>query len=233
MKILNDNWLIFDDEMSLSKALAQEVLNIAKKSIFEKDCFSIVLTGGQSVLSLYKILSKADSNWDKWHIYIGDERFLPAGHKDRNDQTINEIWLDNSQIHKKNIYFIKAELGLLEARAEYEDTLKRIDKFDIVLLSMGEDGHIASLFPGHIYPKEQLVVIEQNSPKPPKERISMSYKQLNQSHYVFKLIMGESKQKAVTLLEQNVSLPIARVNGDCEKIYHLRPLNNSKFPSQI
>ena len=221
MKILNDNWLIFDDKMSLSKALAQEILNIAKKSIFEKDCFSIVLTGGQSVLSLYKILSKADSNWDKWHIYISDERFLPARHKDRNDQTINKIWLDNSTIYKKNIHFIKAELGLLEARAEYEDTLKRIDKFDIVLLSMGEDGHIASLFPGHIYPKEQLVVIEQNSPKPPKERISMSYKQLNQSHYVFKLIMGESKQKAVALFKKNANIPITKINGDCEKIYHL------------
>jgi len=221
MKILNDNWLIFDDEMSLSKALAQEILNIAKKSIFEKDCFSIVLTGGQSVLSLYKILSKADSNWDKWHIYIGDERFLPAGHKDRNDQIINEIWLDNSPVPKKNIHFIKAELGLLEARVEYENTLKKNDKFDVVLLSMGEDGHIASLFPNHVYPEEQMVVVEQDSPKPPKERVSMSYQQLNKAHYVFKLIIGESKQKAVTLLEQNVNLPIAKVNGDCEKIYHL------------
>jgi 6-phosphogluconolactonase len=221
MKILNDNWLIFDDEMSLSKALAQEILNIAKKSIFEKDCFSIVLTGGQSVLSLYKILSKADSNWDKWHIYIGDERFLPAGHKDRNDQIINEIWLDNSPVPKKNIHFIKAELGLLEARVEYENTLKKNDKFDVVLLSMGEDGHIASLFPNHVYPEEQMVVVEQDSPKPPKERVSMSYQQLNKAHYVFKLIIGESKQKAVTLLEQNVNLPIAKVNGDCNKIYHL------------
>ena len=221
MKILNDNWLIFDDEMSLSKALAQEILNIAKKSIFEKDCFSIVLTGGQSVLSLYKILSKADSNWDKWHIYIGDERFLPAGHKDRNDQIINEIWLDNSPVPKKNIHFIKAELGLLEARVEYENTLRKNDKFDVVLLSMGEDGHIASLFPNHVYPEEQMVVVEQDSPKPPKERVSMSYQQLNKAHYVFKLIIGESKQKAVTLLEQNVNLPIAKVNGDCNKIYHL------------
>ena len=221
MKILNDNWLIFDDEMSLSKALAQEILNIAKKSIFEKDCFSIVLTGGKSVLSLYKILSKADSNWDKWHIYIGDERCVPMGHKDRSDQVINEIWLDNSAIPKKNIHFIKAELGLLEARLEYENTLKRIGTFDIVLLSMGEDGHIASLFPNHVYPEEQMVVVEQDSPKPPKERISMSYQQLNKAHYIFKLIIGESKQKAVTLLEQDVNLPIARVNGDCEKIYHL------------
>jgi len=221
MKILNDNWLIFDDEMSLSKALAQEVLNIAKKSIFEKDCFSIVLTGGQSVLSLYKILSKANSNWDKWHVYIGDERFLPAGHKDRNDQTINEIWLDDSTISKKNIHFIKAELGLLEARVEYENTLKKIDKFDVVLLSMGEDGHIASLFPNHVYPEDQMVIVEQGSPKPPKERISMSYQQLNKAHYVFKLIIGESKQKAVTLLEQNVNLPITKVNGECEKLFFL------------
>ena len=221
MSKTNNNWISFDDEMSLSEALAQEVLNIAKKSIFEKDCFSIVLTGGKSVLSLYKILSKADSNWDKWHIYIGDERCVPMGHKDRSDQVINEIWLDNSAIPKKNIHFIKAELGLLEARLEYENTLKRIGTFDIVLLSMGEDGHIASLFPNHVYLEEQMVVVEQDSPKPPKERVSMSYQQLNKAHYVFKLIIGESKQKAVTLLEQNVNLPIAKVNGDCNKIYHL------------
>ncbi|HIC39935.1 MAG TPA: 6-phosphogluconolactonase, partial [Piscirickettsiaceae bacterium] len=211
MKILNDNWLIFDDEMSLSKALAQEVLNIAKKSIFEKDCFSIVLTGGQSVLNLYKILSKSDSNWEKWHIYIGDERCVPMRHKDRNDQVINEIWLDNSTISKNNIHFIQAELGLIEAQKEYEKVLKKIDKFDVVLLSMGEDGHIASLFPNHLYSEEQMVVVERNSPKLPKERVSMSYKRLNRAHYIFKLIIGESKQKAVTLLKQNANLPITRL----------------------
>ena len=107
----------------------------------------------------------------------------------------------------------------MEARLEYENTLKRIGTFDIVLLSMGEDGHIASLFPNHVYLEEQMVVVEQDSPKPPKERVSMSYQQLNKAHYIFKLIIGESKQKAVTLLEQNVNLPITRVNGDCEKLY--------------
>ena len=219
MKILNDNWVVFDDEMSLSEVLAQEVLNIAKKSIFEKDCFSIVLTGGQSVLSLYKILSQAESNWDKWHVYIGDERFLPTGHKDRNDQTINEVWLSNSPIPKKNIHFIKAELGLLEARVEYENTLKKIDKFDIVLLSMGEDGHIASLFPNHVYPEEQMVVVERYSPKPPKERVSMSYKQLNRARYIFILIIGDSKQEAVNLLKRNINLPISQIQGNHMKTY--------------
>ena len=97
--------------------------------------------------------------------------------------------------------------------------IEKIDKFDIVLLSMGEDGHIASLFPNHVYPEDQMIVVEHDSPKPPKERVSMSYKQLNRAHYIFKLIIGESKQKAVTLLQQNANLPITRVNGDCEKLY--------------
>ena len=219
MKILNDNWLIFDDEMSLSKALAQEVLNIAKKSIFEKDCFSIVLTGGQSVLNLYKILSKSDSNWEKWHIYIGDERCVPMRHKDRNDQVINEIWLDNSTISKNNIHFIQAELGLIEAQKEYEKVLKKIDKFDVVLLSVGEDGHVASLFPNHAYPENQMVVVEKNSPKPPKQRLSMSYKQLNKSNYIFKLLIGKSKQQAVHLIQNNINLPITKVTGGYNKMY--------------
>ena len=219
MKILNDNWLIFDDEMSLSKTLAQEILNIAKKSIFEKDCFSIVLTGGQSVLNLYKILSKSDSNWEKWHIYIGDERCVPMRHKDRNDQVINEIWLDNSTISKNNIHFIQAELGLIEAQKEYEKVLKKIDKFDVVLLSVGEDGHVASLFPNHSYPDNKMVVIEGNSPKSPKQRLSMSYKQLNKSNYIFKLLIGKSKQQVVHLLQKTTNLPMTKVTGECEKLY--------------
>jgi 6-phosphogluconolactonase len=78
---------------------------------------------------------------------------------------------------------------------------------------MGEDGHIASLFPNHSYPEDQMVVVERYSPKPPKERISMSYQQLNKTHYVLKLIIGKSKGKVVKLLGQNSKLPIERVNG--------------------
>ena len=223
MKKLNDNWLIFDDEASLSKALAREILAIAKKSIIENDCFNIVLTGGRSVLSLYKILSESDSNWNKWHIYISDERFLPAGHKDRNDRLINEIWLDNSTIPRQNIHFIKAELGLFKARTEYEKKLKKINKFDVVLLSMGEDGHVASLFPNHQYNISKNVVVESNSPKYPKDRISMSYSRLNRAHNVFKMVSGVHKKKAVSLfLQKGSGLPFNQVKGYSEKVYICR-----------
>jgi len=229
MKTLKDDWLVFNNEISLSKALAQEILTIAKKSILENDCFNIVLTGGRSVLGLYKILSESDSNWNKWHIYISDERFLPAGHKDRNDRLINEIWLDNSTIPKKNIYFIKAELGLNEARLNYENTLKKINKFDVVLLSMGEDGHVASLFPGHAYHQNKAVVIEKDSPKLPKKRISMSYYRLSRTNYVFKLLIGESKNKSIQLLQQGDSLPISNVKGGCEKLYFCKNVGSRQL----
>ena len=219
MKDLKDNWLIFDGEAHLVKVLTRDILNIAKTSISQKNCFSIVLTGGKSVLGLYKILSQANSDWDKWHIYIGDERFLPKGHKDRNDRIINKIWLEGGLIPRENIHFIQAEKGLIEAQKEYEEVLRKVNKFDVVLLSMGEDGHIASLFPDHIYSEDLSIVIEMNSPKSPKERISMSYERLNKSKYILKLIVGESKKKAVGLLKQNENLPIARVKGDYEQIY--------------
>ncbi len=216
---MKDNWLIFNDELSLSETLAQNILNVAKELIIKNDHFSIVLTGGRSVLSLYKILSKADSNWDKWHIYLTDERFLPTGHNDRNDQKINETWLNNGLIPKKNIHFIRVELGLVKAQKEYEEVLNKVNKFDIVLLSIGEDGHVSSLFPGHRYPENQNVAIERNSPKPPKERISMSYNSLNNATNIFKIIIGKSKQNIVKRLIEGERLPASAVYGEMEKIF--------------
>jgi len=217
--MLKDNWIIFDDKSSLSESLAKEILNIAKNSINNKGCFSIVLAGGKSPIELYKILRKSLSNWDKWSIYIGDERCLPVKDSERNDYIIEKVWLDSSLIPKDNIYFIKAELGMSSSKKDYENILKDITKFDVVLLSMGEDGHTASLFPNHKHVEGSSVVLEFNSPKIPKERISMSCSRLNKAKNVFKIIMGKSKQEAISLWLDGRNLPINQISGDNEKVY--------------
>ncbi len=219
MKTLNSNWIIFKDNRGLSKELAREILNIAKKSIRLNGCFTIVLTGGRSVTNLYKILSKSVSDWSRWCIYIGDERCLPLQDKDRNDQDIDNIWLNSSQIPKKNIYFIRAELGCNNGAHDYENVLKDVTIFDVVLLSIGVDGHVASLFPGHYHNNNKSVIVEYNSPKYPKNRISMSYLRLNQANNVFKVVSGTSKQDAVALWLQGKSLPINQIKGISEKVY--------------
>ena len=217
--MLKDNWVIFSDIDKLSEKLARDILDIAEKSIQLNDIFRIVLAGGESVTSLYKVLNNSKSTWSKWQVYIGDERCMPLKDINRNDHMINKIWLDHSKIPKKNIHFTHAELGPDKASAHYEDVLKSIGYFDIVLLSIGEDGHTASLFPSHFYDENKSVVVECNSPKYPKERVSMSYSRLNQSKNIFKVINGKSKQGALDLWSKGVILPINQINGHSEKVY--------------
>ena len=214
-----NNWLSFKDIEELSQELLKDILSVAQKSIQLNGCFKIVLTGGVSIMHLYKLLSNAKSNWEKWYIYIGDERCLPLGDKDRNDYMINKIWLNNGLIPKENVYFMHAHLSVDNGTSHYKRVLRDVEDFDVVLLSMGDDGHVASLFPGHFYNDSQDVVIERNSPKYPSNRISMSYKRLNKSKNVFKIINGSLKYNAVKLWIDGVDLPISQVNGQIEKVY--------------
>ena len=217
--MLKDNWVIFSDIDKLSEKLARDILDIAEKSIQLNNIFRIVLAGGESIASLYKVLNNSKSDWSKWQIYIGDERCMPLKDINRNDHMINNIWLDHSKIPKKNIHFTHAELGPYKASIHYENVLKNIGYFDVVLLSIGEDGHTASLFPSHFYDENKSVVVECNSPKYPKERVSMSYSRLNQSKNIFKVINGKSKQGALDLWSKGVILPINQINGHSEKVY--------------
>jgi 6-phosphogluconolactonase len=220
--MLKDNWLVFEDINGLADQLANDILDVAKTAIRSNNSFKIVLTGGNSILNTYKVLSNSESDWDKWHIYLGDERCLPVKDKSRNDHIINQVWLNNSRILKKNIHFIDAELNATDGAARYENILNSVGYFDVTLLSMGEDGHAASLFPGHLYDTNKSVVIESNSPKYPKERISMSYSRLNHSKNIFKVISGSLKQRSLDLWLKGGEMPINKISGINNKIYLCR-----------
>jgi 6-phosphogluconolactonase len=217
----SDSWKVFKDKNILSECLAADIIYVANESIKKSGQFNIILAGGKSFIDTYKILRDAKSNWIKWHIYICDERCLPINDRDRNDRIINEVWLNNVKIPRKNINFICAELGIEEAVKHYESVLKNNDIFDLVLLGMGEDGHTASLFPNHTYNQNNNVVVEYNSPKFPKKRMSLSYVRLNKSKYVYKLISGPSKSQALRLWMNGEKLPINQIFGKKEKVYIL------------
>jgi 6-phosphogluconolactonase len=217
--MLKDNWFVFENINELADQLANDILDAAKTAIRLNNSFKIVLTGGNSILNTYKVLSNSESDWGKWHVYLGDERCLPVGDKGRNSHIINQVWLNNSRILKKNIHFIDAELNAIAGAARYENILNSAGDFDVTLLSMGEDGHVASLFPGHLYDTSKSIVIERNSPKYPKERISMSYSRLNRSKNIFKVVSGSSKQRSLDLWLKGDGLPINQISGINNKIY--------------
>ena len=217
--MLKKNWKTFKDTKTLSEQLVVDILSVANESIKKNDKFIIVLAGGSSFLESYKILRKSNSDWKKWYIFICDERCLPINDSKRNDKIINDVWLKNGKIPKKNINFIKAEIGIINAVQQYETILKNVTSFDLVLLGMGDDGHTASLFPNHCYDQNKSVVVEYNSPKHPNERISLSYSRLNKSKNIFKLVCGISKSKALKLWISDVKLPINQINGEQERVY--------------
>lgn len=219
--------IIFNESKTLSNKLAHDILLSANKYIKKNGRFTIVLAGGKSFLKTYQILKNSKSDWSKWHIFFGDERCLPINSTDRNDQQILKAWLDNRKIPEENINFIPVELGTKHTLLFYEKLLERIQKFDLVLLGMGEDGHTASLFPNHNHQNNKSVIVVRNSPKNPKDRISLSYSRLNKSKNVYKLICGSSKSKALKLWFKGKVLPISKINGDFEKIYICNELQDS------
>ena len=215
---LPDHWLVYADAATVAQATVDLILERATQAIADRGAFHLVTAGGTTPMACYRLLadltsSKANIEWTKWFIYMGDERCLPVDDPERNSLNLDQAWLNLGQIPAQNIFFMPAELGATAAAAAYEKVLKEVSCFDVVMLGMGEDGHTASLFPSHDYPIGQKLVTEFNSPKMPPERVSLSFECLSNARFVMKLVTGAGKQAAVQQWLAGEPLPISQVVG--------------------
>lgn len=159
----------------------------------------VVLTGGTIAVAAYRQLGPDGADWADVEFWFGDERFVPAGHPDRNDQQARDAFLDRigaTRVH--SVAGNDCSLSAAEAADQYAATLPE-EPFDVVLLGMGPDGHVASLFPHHaqVHEADRDCVELFNSPKPPAVRISMTFPALNHTKSVWFLVSGEEKSDAV------------------------------------
>jgi len=206
-------WHIYPDASALCQRAAEAIVRVAAEAIARRGAFRIVLTGGSTPREVYQRLRHAQSDWARWHVYIGDERCAPAGDAERNDAMARNVWLAHVPIPEVQIRMMPAELGPDEGARRYAQTIGAVDRFDLVLLGLGEDGHIASLFPGNAARQlKQDVVPVRNSPKPPPERISLSAARLARTERMFFLVAGAAKRPALAAWIQGKSIPAADVN---------------------
>jgi 6-phosphogluconolactonase len=199
------------DADAVAGEVANRLLTAAAEAIAARGRFALVLAGGRTPLAAYTLLVGQEADWDRWHIFLGDERCLAPTDPGRNSVSATHAFLDRVPVPVDNIHWIPAELGGEPAAAAYESVIAPFLPFDLVLLGMGEDGHTASLFPGHPVPEGPLVIAVQGAPKPPPERVSLTPHALAASHEMLILITGAEKQEAVRAWRRGVSLPVARV----------------------
>jgi 6-phosphogluconolactonase len=175
---------VFEDAGALVTALSDGICAEADRAIEARGVFHLVLAGGSTPIALYRALAARPAGDSRWHIWFGDERCLPPGHAERNNVMAEAAWLAGSAIPPENRLPIPAERGAEAAAADYTATLAAAPIFDLVLLGMGEDGHTASLFPGHelgAAPGSPAVLAVHDAPKPPPDRVSLSAARLSDS----------------------------------------------------
>ena len=123
-------------------------------------------------------------------------------------------WLDHVAIPLRQIHVIPGELGPETAAASYALKLADIDKFDLVLLGLGEDGHTASLFPGGAWEHQSplaAVIPVHDAPKPPAQRVSFSPERLSHASRVMYLVSGAEKREAVMNWRAGVAIPASKI----------------------
>lgn len=202
---------LFESADQVAAETAARILRSARRAIDDRGRFVLVLAGGRTPLAAYNLLVGRSADWERWHIFLGDERCLPAADPDRNSVAVRRSLLDRVPIPPASWHPIAAERGAEDAAALYEQEVGAALPFDLVLLGMGEDGHTASLFPGHEVPVDRLVVPVHGAPKPPPDRVSMTARALAAASELLILVTGASKRDALRVWRTGGDLPVARV----------------------
>ena len=217
---------------------------------------SLVLTGGSIGIAVLRQLASTQSaaavDWRQLDIYWGDERFLPSGHPDRNETQAREALLDHVEVDPARVYPMGASDGPwgddpdAAARA-YADLLfhqRRPEdrglapSFDICCLGVGEDGHVASVFPGSpaVYETERAVIGVRGSPKPPPTRITLTLPAIRCSAEVWLIVSTSEKAAAVTMALRGageVRVPAAGATGRRRTLWLLDRPAAAKLPTEL
>ena len=201
--------------------------NLPKIRKKKKGRFSFVLTGGESPIKLYQNLSKVKNiNWKKVDFFIGDERYVKENSKNSNIKMCKKYLLNNIKVSNNQIYKISTDnISLRESALDYEKKIKKyfLNKkisFDVILLGVGDDGHIASLFKKNINKKSHKNV--DFVKRKDFFRITLTLKCLNNSKSIFLWIPGIKKISIVEkiLIDQKNKYPVSFLKTKNKFLFH-------------
>jgi 6-phosphogluconolactonase len=214
-----------------------------------------VLTGGGIADRIHRAVADSPArgavDWSRVEAWWGDERFLPKGDPERNETQARAALLDHVAVDASRVHPIGASdevdddpdraadeyAELLRAAARPEDH-GTVPTFDVLMLGVGPDGHVASLFPEKpaLYDEDRPVTAVRGSPKPPPVRVTLTMPTLNHAREVWFVVAGEDKAKAARLALSGagvVQIPAAGPRGIQRTIWLLDRAAASELPSGL
>lgn len=195
----------------ISRRGADFFLEFASTAMDASGRFAVALAGGSTPRQLYSVLAsevyRPRVDWERVHFFWGDERCVPPDDPRSNYRMFREAFLEEVQVPESNIHRVPVEgREPEEAAREYEEELRRFfqtgsspfPRFDLILLGMGEDGHVASLFPGTsaLQEKERWVVASEGEGLAPP-RVTLTLPVINRAAHVVFLVAGDQKAGVV------------------------------------
>lgn len=218
------------DKGALATQSAERALTVLVEAQAERGEATVVLTGGSmgsAVLAALAASPRRDEvEWSRVNVWWSDERFVAEDSPERNCVQAVEalggaLALNPDRVHYMGSAdeFATAEDAAfdyrreLAAAADAELRSEAFPRFDLSLLGLGPDGHVASLFPGlpHVHEAEATVVAVHGSPKPPPDRISMTLPLVNAAERIWFLVAGADKAEAVAAVRSGA--PLERTPG--------------------
>lgn len=241
--------VVHPDADALAGATASLLAGAIAAAQAERGSATVVLTGGRVAAAVLRALREAGSRpgtlvaWDALEVWWGDERFVPAGHADRNDvqargALLGAVALDPARVHPApasdgpdgdDVHAAAARYAAeLAASARATGVPGPVPVIDVLLLGVGPDGHVASLFPGHpaVAVSDLTVVGVSGAPKPPPTRVSLTLATITGAEQVWCVVSGVDKADAVaaSLSAEGRSrgeLPASRVSGTARTLWLL------------
>lgn len=234
----------------LAKAVAARIITRLVDAQSAKGAASLVLTGGSVGIATLAAIAETPArdavDWRKLDLWWGDERFLPSGDPERNETGARKALLDHVDLDPDRVHVMlgpDSGLSAEDSAEAYAEELRKaarpedhgpVPSFDVMLLGMGPDAHVASLFPGMpaLYDTRPVVAVH-GAPKPPPTRISLTLPTIHASREVWVVAAGEEKSGAVRLALSDsgpVQVPAAGARGRQRTLFLLDRAAGAKIP---
>ncbi|MDP1879701.1 MAG: 6-phosphogluconolactonase [Parachlamydiaceae bacterium] len=207
-----------------------QFLEIGNQAIREKDFFTVALSGGSTPSAIFKELAKEGNrekiDWNKVLCFWSDERSVPPNNPENNCYSAMQSGLNQVPLLPEHIYRMQAEKNIQQNSLFYEKLIHEKvpnNRFDLIMLGMGEDGHTASLFPHtDALQVSDRLVIENEVPQKNTWRMTFTYPCINQAHHICIYVLGKNKAKMVREVlidsENNFeNLPIQKIGTEENK----------------